>query len=177
VRTLDASVTLDVKDGRLLELEPGAGRVLGLFGITQLRRRLMLDFSDFFSKGLTFDRVSGQARIANGVLHTDDLRIRAPAAEIWVRGDTDLARQRFDQTVDVQPKSAGLLTAVGALTAGPVGAAVGAVANAVLDKPMRDIGAKRYRITGAWESPRIEDTPRQVSSLPPATDGGQGNGD
>ncbi|HQQ58942.1 MAG TPA: AsmA-like C-terminal region-containing protein, partial [Thermomonas sp.] len=46
--------------------------------------------------------------------------------------------------------------AVGALAAGPVGAAVGAVANAVLDKPMSGIGAKTYRITGPWAAPKVE---------------------
>ena len=35
-------------------------------------------------------------------------------------------------------------------------AAVGAVANAVLDKPMRGIGAKTYRVTGPWASPKVE---------------------
>ena len=39
---------------------------------------------------------------------------------------------------------------------GPVGAAVGAVANAVLGKPMSGIGAKTYRITGPWATPKVE---------------------
>jgi uncharacterized protein YhdP len=49
---------------------------------------------------------------------------------------------------------------VGALAGGPVGAAVGAVANAVLDKPMQGIGAKTYRITGPWASPKVDVVPR-----------------
>lgn len=167
---LDATLALDLKDGRLLELEPGAGRVLGLLGVAQLRRRLMLDFSDFFSKGFTFDRIQGNARIADGVLHTDNLTIRGPAAVILVRGQTDLRNERFDQYVDVEPKSAGLLTAVGALAAGPVGAAVGAVANAVFDKPMRDIGAKHYRVTGPWSAPKVEVVAKREEAAT-ATDG------
>ena len=73
-----------------------------------------------------------------------------------MRGSTDLRNQRFDQIVEVKPRSGGLLTAVGAIAGGPVGAAVGAVANAVLDKPMRGIGAKTYRVTGPWASPKVE---------------------
>jgi len=30
------------------------------------------------------------------------------------------------------------------------------VANAVLDKPMRGIGAKTYRVTGPWAEPKVE---------------------
>ena len=153
---LDAQVAVDVKNGRLLQLEPGAGRVLGLLGIAQLPRRLTLDFRDFFDKGFAFDRIHGNVRIAQGEAGTDDLAILGPAADIHVRGSTDLRAQRFDQTVDVYPKSGGLLTAVGAIAGGPVGAAVGAVANAVLDKPMQGIGARRYRITGPWQSPKVE---------------------
>lgn len=161
--TLDAALALDARDGHLLELEPGAGRVLGLLGVAQLRRRLTLDFSDFFSKGFAFDRIQGNARLGGGSLHTDNLTVRGPAATLLVRGDTDLRNQRFDQTVDVMPKSAGLLTAVGALAGGPVGAAVGAVANAVLDKPMRNIGAKTYHVTGPWSAPKVETIARDAS--------------
>ena len=162
--TMDAAVTLDARDGRLLEIEPGAGRVLGLFGVAQLPRRLTLDFRDFFDKGFAFDSIAGDVRLAQGAARTDNLTIKGPAAEIRLRGSADLRSQRFDQTVDVLPKSGGLLTAVGAIAGGPVGAAVGAVANAVLDKPLQGLGAKTYRVTGPWSSPKVE-----VSARKPAT--------
>ncbi len=159
-KTLQAGISLDARDGRLLELEPGAGRVLGLLGIAQLPRRLTLDFRDFFEKGFAFDHVTGDVRVAQGSARTDNLTIRGPAAYIHVRGSTDLRTQRFDQTVEVLPKSGGLLTAVGALAGGPVGAAVGAVANAVFAKPLQGLGAKTYRVTGPWASPTVEVTAR-----------------
>jgi uncharacterized protein YhdP len=172
--TVDARLMVDAHDGHLLEIEPGAGRVLGLLGVAQLRRRLTLDFSDIFSKGFAFDRIQGNAHLAQGQLRTDNLSVRGPAADINLRGVTDLRNQRFDQTVDVLPKSGGILTAVGALAGGPVGAAVGAVANAVLDKPMRGIGAKSYRVTGPWASPKVEAITRSTSAQLGA-DRGQGD--
>ena len=162
--TMDANVALEARDGRLLEIEPGAGRVLGLFGIAQLPRRLTLDFSDIFDKGFTFDSIKGDVRLAQGVARTDNLAIKGPAADIFVRGSADLRTQRFDQTVDVLPKSGGLLTAVGAIAGGPIGAAVGAVANAVLDKPLQGLGAKTYRVTGPWSSPKVEVTTRSPAA-------------
>ena len=62
------------------------------------------------------------------------------------------------------PKSGGLLTAVGALAGGPVGAAVGAVANAMLDKPLQGLGAKTYRVTGPWSAPKVEVTARSPAA-------------
>src|SRR5690606_20256256 len=51
IGTLQGSLQTVVKDGRLAEVEPGAGRVLGLLSVTELPRRLMLDFRDIFSSG------------------------------------------------------------------------------------------------------------------------------
>ena len=156
LETLDGQLALDAKDGRLLELEPGAGRVLGLLSIAQLPRRLTLDFRDFFSKGFAFNRMDGHVRVAHGQARTADLRIDGPAAQIRIRGAADLRAQTFDQTVEVFPRAGNLLTVAGAIAGGPVGAALGAAANAVLKKPLGQIAAKTYRVTGPWKEPKVE---------------------
>jgi uncharacterized protein (TIGR02099 family) len=156
VPALQGTLALDVKDGRLVEIEPGAGRVLGLLSVAQLPKRLTLDFRDFFSKGFAFNRVDGHVRVAGGSARSDDLRIDGPAAQIRIRGVADLRAQTFDQTIEVLPKAGNLLTVAGAIAGGPVGAAIGAAANAVLDKPLRQLAAKTYRVTGPWKDPKVE---------------------
>ncbi len=101
---------------------------------------------------------------AGGKARSDDLVIDGPAAEIQISGAADLRAKTFDQTIEVLPKAGNLLTAVGALTAGPVGAAVGAVANAMLRKPLSEINAKTYRVTGPWKDPEVEVSSRAASS-------------
>jgi uncharacterized protein (TIGR02099 family) len=155
--TLDGTLKIDVKDGRLVEVEPGGtGRVLGLLSIAQLPRRLTLDFRDFFSKGFAFNKLAGTVRFGGGSARSDDLAIDGPAARINIRGEANLRAQTFDQTIEVLPKAGNLLTAVGAIAGGPVGAAVGAVANAVLQKPLGQAAAKNYRVTGPWKDPKVE---------------------
>jgi uncharacterized protein (TIGR02099 family) len=166
---LDGRMVFDARDGRLLEVEPGAGRVLGLLSLAELPRRLTLDFRDFFSKGFAFNTLAGSVRFADGRARSDDLRIDGPAAVIGIGGETNLRTQRFDQTIEVHPKAGNLLTAVGAIAGGPVGAALGAAANAVLRKPLGQIGAKTYRVTGPWADPKVEVISREQSrQLPKA---------
>lgn len=153
---LQGRLALTMKDGRLVEIEPGAGRVLGLLSLAELPRRLTLDFRDFFSKGFAFNRIGGTVRFAEGKARSDDLVIDGPAAEINIRGSADLRAQTYDQTIEVLPRTGNLLTAVGAIAGGPVGAAVGAVANAVLQKPLGEINARVYRVTGPWKDPQVE---------------------
>lgn len=149
-------LALDVQDGQLLEVEPGPGRVLGLLSIAELPRRLTLDFRDFFNRGLAFNEATGTIRFGDGVARTDDLDITGPAADIHIRGTADLRAERYDQTIEVLPSTGNLLTVAGALAGGPVGAAIGAAANAVLQKPMGQIGARTYHVTGPWSDPRVD---------------------
>ncbi len=160
---IDGTLSLDIADGRLVELEPGAGRVLGLLGVAQLPRRLTLDFRDFFEKGFAFDRMHGEVRVGDGKASTGELAIAGPAAEIRIRGTTDLRAQTFDQAIEVVPRAGNLLTAVGAIAGGPVGAAIGAAANAVLRKPLGQLAAKSYRVTGPWKEPKVEVASREVA--------------
>ena len=161
---LQGQLQLQARNGQLLELEPGAGRVLGLLSVAQLPRRLMFDFRDFFSKGLAFNQVAGSVQFGQGSATTDGITIEGPAADIRIRGRTDLRAQQFDQIIDVNPRSGNLLTVVGAVAGGPVGAALGAATNAVLAKPLGEIGAKTYHVTGPWKEPKVEVAERQ----PPA---------
>jgi uncharacterized protein (TIGR02099 family) len=154
--SLQGNLKAEMRNGQLLEVEPGAGRVLGLLSIAQLPRRLMLDFRDFFSKGLAFNRVDGELLFGDGIARADGIHMVGPAVDIDIRGQADLVQQTYDQRVDVHPKSGNLLTVVGAVAGGPVGAAVGAAANAVLSKPLGEIGAKTYHVTGSWKDPRVE---------------------
>lgn len=160
---LEGSLQLDAKEGRLLEVEPGAGRVLGLLSLAQLPRRLTLDFRDFFSKGFAFNEMKGTVRFNNGQAHSDKLRIDGPAATIDIRGAANLHAQSYDQTIEVRPKAGNLLTAIGAVAGGPVGAAIGAAANVVLSKPLGSMAAKTYRVTGPWKEPKVEVISREES--------------
>ena len=168
---LDGELEIDVRDGTLIEVEPGAGRVLGLLSLAELPRRLSLDFGDFFQKGFAFNRLDGNIRFEDGRARSENLTIEGPAAEINIRGAADLRNATFDQTIEVLPRTGNLLTAVGAIAGGPVGAALGAAANAVLQKPLGQMAAKTYRVTGPWGAPEVEvvgrDQGRAATPSPP----------
>jgi len=144
-----------VEKGRILEVEPGAGRILGLVSLTEIPRRLALDFSDFFERGMAFDSIEGRFRLENGNAWTDSVAITSPAADIVISGRTGLAARDYDQRLVVTPRVGSVLPIVGALAAGPAGAAVGAVAQGVLGSGMGRIATANYKVTGSWDSPEI----------------------
>lgn len=155
--TLSGTLKAEVGSGRLLDVEPGgSGRILGLISLAEIPRRLTLDFSDFFQKGFSFNSARGDFVFSGGTARTDNLRIDGPAAEIRVSGNTGLRDQVYDQRVEVLPKAGGILPALGLLAGGPAGAAVGAMAQAVLQRPLKQSTRVVYRVTGPWQKPQVK---------------------
>jgi len=159
--TLSGNLRADIGEGRLLDVEPGgSGRLLGLISLAEIPRRLTLDFSDFFSKGFSFNEARGDFVFHDGLAYTDNLRLNGPAAEIRVSGSTGLRDQTYDQRVEVLPKAGGVLPALGMLVGGPAGAAAGAMAQAVLQKPLKQTTRVVYHVTGSWKQPKVVVTER-----------------
>ncbi len=167
------TATLDMRDGVVKEVEPGAGRLLALLNLGAISRRLSLDFTDVTKEGFTFDSIQGELQLfKGGKLFTDKIDIKASAADILISGSTNIVRRDYDQTIFVTPKVSGTLPAAGAIVGGPVGAAAGIVAERIASVGgLNKVTQAEYKMTGTWEEPqltRIKKKPeKQISAAPP----------
>ncbi|MBT5217279.1 MAG: TIGR02099 family protein, partial [Gammaproteobacteria bacterium] len=89
-KTLSGKVKIKAKNGQFPEFDLGIGQLFGIFDLRALPRRVFLDFRDVFSDGFGFDKVSGNASILEGIISTDNLRIRGSAADVEMDGEVDL---------------------------------------------------------------------------------------
>jgi uncharacterized protein YhdP len=136
--SLSGTISLDAKDGQFRKLDPGAGRLLGVLSLQSLPRRLTLDFRDVFSEGFAFDRISGSINVISGVMRTDNLEIRGPAARVQMTGSANLAKETQSLRVTVQPtlsESIAIGTAAGLIN--PVAGVVTYLAQKALSDPIR----------------------------------------
>ena len=79
---LRGKMDVNFKSGRILGIEPGFGRVLGILAMAQWIKRVQLDFSDVFEEGLTFNSIKGHFDLLNGNATTHDLVVDAIPAKI-----------------------------------------------------------------------------------------------
>ena len=161
---LEGSLDARITEGRLLNVEAGAGRVFGLFSLTGLRRRLSLDFSDVFEKGFSFDHIQGKFSLLDGDAYTNDLEIEGPAARIEVSGRTGLAKHDYDQLVTVVPHVQSTLPIAGALAGGPVVGAALLLADKLFAQQLEGLTSfarYQYTVTGSWEDPQFQQLPRE----------------
>ncbi|HSX59877.1 MAG TPA: YhdP family protein [Tahibacter sp.] len=152
---LEGKLKLSVNAGRILDVEPGMGRLFGLFSVREIPRRLALDFGDFFRTGMSFTSINGEFRLGDGNAQTENLHIASPAADIRIRGRTGLKARDYDQQMVVTPRVGGALTVVGALAGGPAGAAAGLAVQTLFNKAINQVTTAKYHVTGSWEKPEI----------------------
>jgi uncharacterized protein YhdP len=90
--------------------------------------------------------------VTAGIMRTaQPLRIASPAAQIEIRGETDLKNETQNLDVVVRPYVGGVAAAAGAATlVNPVLGAAALVAGAILQNPIGRIFRFSYRVTGSW---------------------------
>lgn len=108
-------IDINFTDGRILSIEPGFGRVLGVVAMAQWVKRLQLDFRDLYEEGLTFNTIKGHFDLVNGKAVTQDLVVDAIPAMISIMGDTDLINKTVAQRVHVMPKGADAVPIAGTI--------------------------------------------------------------
>ncbi len=172
---LNGDMDVSVIQGNILTADSGAGRMLGLLSLTELPRRLAMDFRDVFDSGFSFDEAKGTMKFENGISSTDDLTLSSTVAQITITGSTDLVAKTFDYDFTVRPGVSKTLPMIGAIAGGPIGAAAGLALQAILRDALGEAAEARYTIRGPWEDPVIEPLGRQPkndnSGKNPGTDG------
>lgn len=168
-------VDLQLGAGRLLEVEPGVGRLLGFLNLSALRRRLSMDFTDLYAQGFAFEEMGGQIRVAHGLATLEDFTIEGPASKVIVAGASDLVNQRFDQTLIVEPRLGTGVALASAVAGGPVVGAAVYLVDRLAGNAFDRLGRYRYRVTGAWSDPQVErvgwDPTMNAETLDAAADG------
>lgn len=150
--SLDGNFKLEAKNGQILKVQPGVGRLFGLLTLQSLPRRLSLDFRDLFSDGFAFDKISANAKIENGIMRSDDFFMTGPAAETTIKGETNLKAETQRLNVKVTPHVSDSLS-LAALAGGPIAGAAAFVAQKILKDPFNKIISSEYIITGTWDKP------------------------
>lgn len=158
--TMHGKVSLDIGRGRVVELDPGVTRVVGLLNLNALTRRLRLDFSDFYKKGYSFDSITGAFNFERGSARTDDLSVLGPTGRIDVSGSADVMARTLDQKVTVTPNLDATLPIAGTLAGGPVAGLAVLVAQKLMTKQVDNLNRFEYSLDGPWSEPNV----KQLSS-------------
>lgn len=147
LRKLDGALHFRSVDGKLLGVERGVTeRIFGLLSVTALPQRLILDFTDLFEEGVSYNLIEGSFNLAHGEAYTNNLSMETGTARVEIAGRTGLVTEDYDQIMTVTPKLTSSLPLV------PLWLAEKALNRELFGKTF----SARYTITGSWTDPKVE---------------------
>lgn len=162
IPSLSGQLHLDMSAGQFLKVDPGAAKLLGVLSLQSLPRRLALDFRDVFSEGFAFDGVVGTAVIEQGIMKTNNFKMRSVAAVVLMDGAIDIAKESQNLHVVVIPEiNAGAASLVYGLVVNPVIGLGSFLAQLFLRDPLMRAFTVEYQIAGPWKEPVIKKLARQ----------------
>ncbi len=158
LKRFSGSMDAALRSGQFVEVEGGAQalRVFGLLNFNSIGRRLRLDFSDLFEKGLAYDRVKGLLVASNGVYVTrEPITVTGPSSNFELDGTLDLVRDQVAANLQVTlPVTNNLPLAALIVGAPAVGGALFLVDRLIGDRVSR-FASVHYRVEGPVKEPKI----------------------
>ncbi|WP_087016697.1 YhdP family protein [Thaumasiovibrio subtropicus] len=133
----------------------GAGRLLGLFSLESILRKMQLDFSGVFDDGLPFNYLTGSGQLENGILTTDDIEMETLAGDLRISGTADLTREWVDAQVRFSPDFTSGLPTLTAFAVAPQSALLVFAVSTILS-PVVDVFTQiNYQIEGPIDEPMV----------------------
>ncbi|NSX15364.1 TIGR02099 family protein [Cupriavidus taiwanensis] len=153
--TLTGKLALDLENGQILSVEPGAARLLGVLSLQGLLRFATLDFRTLSGRGLLFDRITGSGTIENGVGTIQDFQLRSPQIIASMSGTANLLRETQDLHVAVVPRINATTTSIAAAFINPALGIGTLAAQLLFADEFSKMFTQHYRISGSWANPQV----------------------
>ncbi|XZG69833.1 YhdP family protein [Chitinibacteraceae bacterium HSL-7] len=157
---LDGKVSLKLGEGRFNRIDPGAAKLLSLFSVQSVLRRLQLaqfSLDDLFAAGVTFSGIDGSFAIRRGLMNVDSLIIDSSSAKVMFSGQVNLPAQTQQLRLRIVPM-VGDTVALAAAVVNPLAGLAAFALQRVLNDPLGHIVAFEYDVTGTWDDPHVKRT-------------------
>jgi uncharacterized protein (TIGR02099 family) len=154
--------TLSVKaeKGRFVDLGEGSGavRVFSLLNFAAIAKRMTLDFSDVFGKGISFDQITGSVMADRGVItFIEPLDIDGTGGDFRINGTVNLINGVLDNEMVVTlPVSSSLPWYAAYLGfVNPIAAGAVLVGERLFRNQIDKMSSAKYKVTGTLQNPEV----------------------
>ncbi len=160
IDVLNGSVSSQHSDGVFTQEKTndatGVLRLFGLFNFDSWARRVRLDFSDVYKKGIVFDELKGSLSFKDGLITiSDPITMEGPSSKMSLSGLINYPEETVDARLVATVPIGGNLTVVAALAGGLPAAAGVYLVSKLFEKQVERVSSVNYLIQGDWREPVI----------------------
>ncbi|WP_345772822.1 YhdP family protein [Vibrio sp. Isolate23] len=159
VDTLQGHVSTQLGKGQISDVS-GAARLLGLFSLDSIIRKMQLDFSDVFDNGMAFNSITGSGEIKNGIFLTNDIKMDAVAGEMTIKGLANLNSRTVDAEVNFVPDITSGIPVLTAFAVTPQTALYVLAITTVISPVVEVFTQVNYEVKGPLDAPVVKELSR-----------------
>ena len=154
-------VSILAKEGRFFDVEAGQGglRLVSLFNVSALAKRISLDFSDVIDEGISFSRLAAEIQMEDKQLSFNkNLVVKSTSSTYELGGVVDLRKGTLENEMIVTlPVSDSLpWYAAYVALANPLAGIGVAVGERILRKPIQRMSSAKFSVSGSIEDPDVK---------------------
>lgn len=164
---LQGTLHIELDKGRFQKLGSHTAKLLEFLSLQSIARLTDLDrgLAGLPKDGFPFDQLRGVLDMDRGQVTVRDYKVIGPVGTILLDGNTNIVNETLDLQAVIVPN---LDVSGAALAAGiainPVVGLGAFVTQWLLKTPLAHSMTARYRITGSWDDPKVQDVPVDVGA-------------
>ncbi|MGR5268451.1 YhdP family protein [Vibrio astriarenae] len=159
VDTLQGDASIKLGKGIISDVS-GAARLLGMFSLDSIIRKMQLDFTDVFDRGMAFNSITGSGQFRNGVFLTNNIKMDAIAGEMRIKGLANLNDQTVDAEVNFTPDITSGIPVLTAFAVTPQTALYVLAITTVVSPIVEVFTQVNYEVKGPFDAPTVSEMSR-----------------
>ena len=159
VSSLSGNVQSKLGKGVISDVS-GAAKLLGLFSLDSIIRKMQLDFSDVFDEGMAFNSITGSGEIKNGIFLTNDIKMDAIAGDMSIKGLANLNDHTVDAEVNFVPDITSGIPVLTAFAVTPQTALYVLAITTVIAPVVEVFTQVDYEVKGPLDAPVVKELSR-----------------
>jgi len=158
--TIAGPASLKVNHGSFLDVDSANNilRIFSLINFTAIVKRIALDFSDVFGKGISFDSITADVAFKEGILtFQSPMEVQGTGSRFRVNGTVNLATGALNNDMIVTlPVNRSLPWYAGFLAlANPLAGAGVLVGERIFRNQLELFSSAKYSVAGTWDNPEV----------------------
>ena len=163
--SFEGDMQLSLGKGYLSEISEGGGRLLTLFNLQSILRKLTFDFKDVYKKGFFYDSISGTFQIREGILSTENVEIKGNVADVKLYGTTDIANRNVEQLAIITPHLTSSFPVLAAWAVEPTTGIIVYLLGKLMEPAVEVATQIDYRIYGSFDDVKVDEIKKSKQKI------------
>ncbi len=157
--TLAGNVKINLENGRLLQVDSGFAKIIGVFSLQSLLKFATFDIQgslgSVVTSGTAFNTLSGDFVLRNGVARTQNFTMQLNQARVATSGLVNIPKQTQDLRITIFPTIDATAGALALFAVNPIVGASALIGQYLISSQLNRTLQTDYLVQGSWDKPDV----------------------